>query len=256
MKIGILGAMQEEVGCLEGYLQNIIPTETGQRTYLTGSFHHAQVTVVFSRWGKVAAASTVTTLIERFGVELVLFIGVAGAADASLNVGDIVVATDLMQYDMDASALRIFQKHEIPLLNRKVFPILPQYVSLASECAHAFLQKDFTHLVSAEIRNEFSMSHPKVAQGLIASGDQFIADKEIIRALRKELPGLLCIEMEGGAVAQVCYEHNVPLMVIRVISDKANHEAAMDFPKFVAKASSFMSGGVAHNVLTRLTSSK
>ncbi|MFZ5807120.1 MAG: 5'-methylthioadenosine/adenosylhomocysteine nucleosidase [Verrucomicrobiota bacterium] len=252
MKVGILGAMPEEINYLESRLKKITTFETGQRTYMSSTVEGVDVVTVFSRWGKVSSASTVTTLLDRFKVDFILFIGLAGAVNPDLNVGDIVIATELMQHDMDASAVPIFQKFEIPLLNRKSFPVDSKHIALAKDCAEKFLGNEFKKIISPELIDEFHMKHPKVVQGLIASGDQFIADHEKIKHLRKELHGLQCIEMEGGAVAQVCFEHGVPFSVVRIISDKADHSAVIDFSKFAAKAASLMSGSIAHDIVQKM----
>jgi adenosylhomocysteine nucleosidase len=99
--------------------------------------------------------------------------------------------------------------------------------------------------VSDEALKEFHIARPQVTTGIIASGDQFIADAAVAQALYRQLPGLKCVEMEGAAVAQVAYEHNIPCLVIRTISDKADHSAVIDFPKFVSKiACHFTCGSV------------
>lgn len=253
MKIGILGAMQEEVAYLARQIKNAASQEIGMRVYTSGKIGDLEAVLVFSRWGKVASASTVTTLIDRFDADFVLFAGLAGAAAPELEIGDVVVASELMQHDVDASALPMFQKYEIPLLGQKFFKVKPSDVQMARECAEEFFAKDFSKIISAGLRKEFSLQKPKVVTGLIASGDQFIADPAKMKKLRGELPQLACVEMEGGAVAQVCYEHKVPFSVVRIISDKADHSATVDFPKFVSKAASLMSGGIAVKILQRLS---
>jgi adenosylhomocysteine nucleosidase len=116
MRIGIMGAMAEEVSQLRPHLSEVTTEIRGMREYVSGQLLGKSVTLVFSRWGKVAASSTATTLVERYGVDCLVFTGVAGALDPSLNIGDIVVASRLVQHDMDASALPGIEKYEIPLL--------------------------------------------------------------------------------------------------------------------------------------------
>lgn len=229
MRIGIMGAMLEEV---RGLLDEMGPereiTEAGGRTYHRGQLFGREVVVAFSRWGKVAAATTATHLIVSHGVEEIVFTGVAGAADPSLRVGDVVVASSLVQHDMDARPL--YPRHEIPLLGLAAFPSDPARVEKALGAARGFL----------EGRNAIA--------GAIASGDRFFASRADLEELLARLPDVACVEMEGAAVAQVCHEYGVPLTVIRTISDAADEEAPMDFTRFVEEVAS----KTAHGVLKRL----
>src|SRR5262245_1292446 len=102
MKIGVVGAMPQEIAVLKRDLQNVRSQTRGMREYMEGTLYGKDVVLVFSRWAKVAAASTVTTLIEVYGVDLVVFTGVAGATDAALDIGDVVIASALVQHDLDA----------------------------------------------------------------------------------------------------------------------------------------------------------
>ena len=115
MKIGIMGAMEQEIGLLRRKIERPNHEIHGMRKYTSGQLFGRDVVTVFSRWGKVAAASTVTTLFERYGVDLIIFTGVAGAADEALNIGDVVVATETVQHDMDASALPGLSRFEVPI---------------------------------------------------------------------------------------------------------------------------------------------
>jgi len=234
MKIGIMGAMAEEVSQLRHHISKAKAETHGMREYVSGHILGKSVTVVFSRWGKVAASSTATTLVERYGVDCIVFSGVAGALDPGLNIGDIVVASRLVQHDMDASVLPGIAKYEIPLLGVSRFKVDERYVSSARRAAEAYLAEDLSGDVSDEALKEFRISGPQVTTGIIASGDQFIADATIAQSLRRQLPGLKCVEMEGAAVAQVAYEHSIPCIVLRTISDKADHSSVIDFPRFVS----------------------
>lgn len=255
MKVGVLGAMIEEVGFVEERLKNTSKVESGKRSYISGKLNGAEeldVTVVFSRMGKVSSASTATTLINKCGVDFILFIGLAGGANPDLNIGDVVVGSELIQHDVDASAIPVFKKYEIPLLNRKSFFVDSKHSQLAKDCAERFFKEDFRKVIPQDVIEEFHMEDPKVSRGLIASGDQFIANPDKLQELRNDFPGLQCVEMEGAAVAQVCFEHDVPCCVIRIISDKADHSAVIDFSTFVSKASSVMSGSIACDFLKGL----
>ncbi len=175
-------------------------------------------------------------LIERFGVTHVLFTGVAGSGDAGVNVGDIVVAEALLQYDMDASPL--FPRFQVPLTGLSHFASDQFMSSAVAQAANDFLAQDLETAVNEVERREFGLVAPRVHRGLVASGDQFISSATHIGALGRELPGLLAVEMEGAAVAQVCFELGVPFAVIRTISDNANEAAPTDFMRFVTSVAS------------------
>lgn len=245
MKIGVMGAMAEEVSQLLRHMSDTQSETRGMREYVSGELRGKNVTVVFSRWGKVAASSTVTTLIERYGVNCLVFTGVAGAMDQSLNVGDIVIADTLVQHDMNASALPGIEKYEVPLLGISRFTVDRHHAEAALRAAETYLAEDLQADVDADTLHEFQITKPRVVTGTIASGDQFIADDSSAQTLREQIAGLKCVEMEGAAVAQVAYEHGIPCIVLRTISDKADNSAVVDFPRFVNRvASHFTCGSV------------
>ncbi|MFO0822021.1 MAG: 5'-methylthioadenosine/adenosylhomocysteine nucleosidase [Gemmataceae bacterium] len=243
MTIGIMSAMREEIQCLLGELRDLEVSEAGMRTYHKGTLWGTPVALVFSRWGKVAAATTATYLIEHFGVSRMIFTGVAGGIDESLHVGDVVVASQLVQHDMNASPL--YPRHEIPLLGVVRFPTDPALRHASLDASRTFLSDDFQPQVAAE----FHIRRPKVVEGLVASGDRFFANREDRTALQGTLPGVACVEMEGAAVAQVCHEYSVPAVVIRTISDAADEGAPADFPKFVRQIASTYSHGILKRLL-------
>lgn len=237
--------MAEEVALLRSQMAVTGVESRGMRDYATGEIRGRSVTLAFSRWGKVAASSTATTLIERYGVDCIVFTGVAGAMEPALNVGDIVVADTLVQHDMDASAVPGIEKFEIPLLGIAHFKVADRYVSAARRAAEEYLTGSLRSDVAPEALEEFNIFNPQVVSGAVASGDQFIADDKVVQRLRQQIPGLKCVEMEGASVAQVAHEHGIPCLVLRTISDKADHSAAVDFPQFVSKiASHFTCGSV------------
>lgn len=243
MRIGIIGAMVQEVEKLITRVDNKNITSLGNREFISGRLYQHEVVVVFSRMGKVAAASTSTTLIDLFNIELIIFTGVAGAINESLNIGDIVVGDRFVQHDMDASALPEFKRFEIPLLGEQ-FLIPPQeLVMKATTAARDYIRLDLPVEISSAKLKEFGIAQPKVINGLIGSGDQFIATVDASTSLRSVLPDMLCVEMEGAAVAQVAAEHKVPFIIMRTISDKADHSAHLDFPKFIDQVASYFTCG-------------
>ena len=208
---------------------------------------------MFSRWGKVASASTVTTLIGAADVDLILFTGVAGAISADLHIGDVVIGNRLVQHDMDARPL--YSRYEVPQLEVDYFPAEPEYVQLAMRSAERYLNHDLATdvqagMIESNVLAEFGITRPKVQAGVIATGDQFIADSVLRDRLKANLPNALCVEMEGAAVAQVCYERDIPLVVVRTISDKADHH--VDFVRFVDTVASHFTRGIAKTFIAEV----
>jgi adenosylhomocysteine nucleosidase len=231
MRLGIISALSEEQQGLVEAMQGPYKLIHGQREYWVGQLWEIDAVCVLSRIGKVAAAVTTTTLVEKFGVTHILFTGVAGAGDKTVQVGDIVVAESLVQHDMDASPL--FPRFEVPLTGLTHFPADHPLSTRLLDAAHAFLDNDFEEAIELGEKTVFNLIRPRIHRGLIASGDQFINDRAHINGLNAALPGLVAVEMEGAAVAQVCHELGVPCAVIRTISDNANENAATDFMRFV-----------------------
>ena len=231
MRLGIISALAEEQQGLVEAMGGAYKLIHGQREYWVGQLWEIDAVCVLSRIGKVAAAVTTTTLVEKFGVTHILFTGVAGAGDKTVQVGDIVVAESLVQHDMDASPL--FPRFEVPLLGLTHFQADHVLGTRLLEAASAFLEDDFLEAIDPFERAAFGLTRPRIHRGLIASGDQFIDERAHINGLNAALPGLVAVEMEGAAVAQVCHELGVPYAVLRTISDNANENAATDFLRFV-----------------------
>ncbi len=252
MKIAIVGAMPQEIDLLRDSLAKERETLIANRIYHEGKLGGHDVVIVFSRWGKVASASTATTLIDRFGVELIIFTGVAGGVDPSIEVGDIVIADRLIQHDFDASASAMFPKFEIPLLGISEFIVDQEFVSKATAAAEAYLMEVSLDPELDLSRQALCPNGSRVRVGMIGSGDQFIANSAKIAELRHSVPDLLCIEMEGAAIAQVAHEHGIPCIVIRSISDRADNSAPTDFIRFVKEVASHYSHGIVTKLLALL----
>jgi adenosylhomocysteine nucleosidase len=229
-----MAAMPQELQAL----LDLMPDETMERRagreFWVGHLHGREIVAVLSRIGKVAAATTTSVLLSAYGVDQILFTGVAGGLGADVKVGDVVVADALIQHDMDASPL--FPRFELPGLGQSV---LSPPDGLTAEVHHAVSQALSAPALAqggalADVHlAEFGLQVPRVHQGLIVSGDQFIHSTQASRALNTCLPAALAVEMEGAAVAQVCHDFNVPYAVIRTISDRADDEAHIDFPRFI-----------------------
>lgn len=231
MRLGIISALQEEQQGLVEAMQRPARRVHGMREYTEGKLWGIEAVCVLSRIGKVAAAMTATLLVEKFGVTHILFTGVAGSGSPSVQVGDVVIADSLVQHDMDASPL--FPRFEVPLTGLSHFASDHQLSSQLAHASEAFFAGEMKEVIEAEEQAVFRLQQPQVHRGLIASGDQFMNSHAAITSLHAALPGLLAVEMEGAAVAQVCYELGIPFAVIRAISDNANENAATDFMRFV-----------------------
>ncbi|CAN5861820.1 5'-methylthioadenosine/adenosylhomocysteine nucleosidase [soil metagenome] len=246
-KIGIMGAMPEEIDGVVQLLENKQETSLGRRIYYTGSIYGIDTVVVFSRWGKVAAAATATSLILEFGITEIIFTGVAGAIDQTLNIGDIVIGRRLIQHDMDARPL--MPQFEIPLLGKTFFETSEAAITKASHAVKELIEND--HLQTAigtETLRQFGINAPKLLAGDIASGDKFFSNNADKESLVSSIPSALCVEMEGAAVAQVCYEYDIPFTIIRTISDTANERSVIDFPLFIKNISSKYSVEIIRNI--------
>lgn len=230
-----MGAMLEEVSEILQAMENVQETKIGSRTFYEGTLEETPVVLAFSRWGKVASSSTATTLIQTFNVGKLIFTGVAGGVCPSMEVGDIVIGEGLYQHDMDARP--IFSRFQIPLSDTTLFRPDEGEIAAAKEAAERFLER-FDAFFDEEVIEAFSLSSPKVKTGVIATGDLFVQDPLTHENLKLEGHDVLAVEMEGGAVAQVCEDHNVPYIVIRTISDKAGRGAAIDFQAFAEKVAS------------------
>ena len=230
-RLGVISALHEEQQGLVQAMDGVATVIHGMRDYTVGRLWGIEAVCVLSRIGKVAASMTATMLVEKFGVSHILFIGVAGSGDVSVQVGDIVVAESLVQHDMDASPL--FPRYEVPLTGLSRFHSDAALSHQLAWAANSFVDLDFMEAISLDDRRDFRLRQPKVHRGLIASGDQFVSSRVHIESLSSSHPGLLAVEMEGAAVAQVCFELGIPFAVIRTISDNANEDAAIDFLRFV-----------------------
>ncbi len=233
--IGIMGAEMQEVDGIINLLENYTTTNIGMREYYSGKLFGKDVVVTVSRAGKVAAATTVSALIHEFDITSLIFTGVAGALHPDLHVGDVVIGEQLVQYDVDVRPFR--PQFEIPILGITYFDSDQALVDRAKEAVNHLLEKEIHDILPQAIIEQFSLYRPKLHSGLIGSGDQFIASKEKRDKISALLPDCLCVEMEGAAVAQICYEYEIPFVIIRTISDEASEGADMDFAAFLEQVS-------------------
>lgn len=231
-RVGIMGAMREEVHEILAMLHKSQPKEIAGRIFHEGKLQGIDVVVVFSRWGKVAAASTATTLIREFDITELIFTGVAGAISPELNIGDVVIGKKFYQHDMDARPL--MRQFEIPLLDRTYFESSEAYTNFINQKLNSLFTSTgaIVNYLKCDLES-FGIQAPRLHLGDIASGDQFVASKAYRERIRNLLPEVICVEMEGAAVAQVCHENQVPFVIIRTISDHAENSAPHDFNAFI-----------------------
>jgi adenosylhomocysteine nucleosidase len=229
-KIGIIGAMIEEVELIQQKMTVIQTIRLAGILFIEGTFCAKSIVVCKSGVGKVNAAMCTQALIDFFKVDAVVFTGVAGALDPSLNIGDIVISTDCMQHDIDVTALG-FPRGIIPFQETSIF------------AADMALSK-----VAFEASVKLFPEQAKL--GRILSGDQFIADRDKVQVLYNELNGV-CTEMEGAATAQVCATNEVAFVIIRSMSDKANGSAPDNFTEFLKQAA-MNSYQIVEEMLTQL----
>lgn len=216
--------MQQELAAVLALMPDEQKVQVAGRDFWRGHLYGHDVVAVLSRIGKVAAATTATALIEHFGVTRIVFTGVAGGLDGRVKVGDVVVATQFLQHDLDASP--IFPRHEVPLYGLSRFPTNPPLTDALTKAVTLSLPGETLHL------------------GLIVSGDRFVSTDAESRALRAELPDALAVEMEGAAIAQVCHDYGVPFAAVRTISDRADDAATVDFIRFVDEVASHHSAAI------------
>jgi len=253
MTLGIVSAMHEELSAVLARVQ-ARPHEWAGRTFWQGHWEGVPVVVVLSRIGKVAAATTVTTLLHRFEVTQVVMTGVAGGLAESVQVGDAVVADGFVQHDLDASPL--FPRYEVPLYGLSRFGVDARLSELLGQSvqeafAHAELLAALGEL-KARAGARTQPSWPRLHRGLVASGDRFVASADESQALRLGLPDALAVEMEGAAMAQVCHDHGVPFAGVRLISDRADDAAHVDFMRFIRDVAAPASAAVMQGLVRRL----
>lgn len=215
-KIGIIGAMDEEVSRLKEKMEvSKIETKAGME-FFQGVLAGKEVVVVRSGIGKVNAGICTQILADDFSVDAVINTGIAGALHKDINIGDIVLSEDALQHDMDATGFG-YEPGVIPRMEESVFKGNSTLLEIAKEV------------------NETRNPDITTFTGRIVSGDQFISDREKKEYLIKQFAGF-CTEMEGAAIAQVCYLNEIPFLIIRAISDKADQSATMDYKEFEEKA--------------------
>ncbi|WP_210367413.1 5'-methylthioadenosine/S-adenosylhomocysteine nucleosidase [Bacillus sp. REN3] len=215
MKVGIIGAMDEEVELLRSKIDDRETITIAGSEFYKGSIDGIDVVLLKSGIGKVNAAMGTTLLIEKFQPDTIINTGSAGGFHNALNVGDVVISTEVRHHDVDVTVFG-YEFGQVPRM--------PAYYAPDEK------------LVEIAERNAEKIDGIQVAKGLIASGDSFMNDPERVESIRSKLPELYAAEMEAAAIAQVAYQFGVPFVVIRSLSDIAGKDANLSFDQFLQTA--------------------
>lgn len=216
IKIGILGAMDEEVALLKSSLSDVRETQWSHLTFFEGTLHGVSVTLVKCGIGKVAAALATTALIELFSPDYVVNTGSAGGFDTNLTIGDLVIGSEIKHHDVDLT-------HFGYALGQPAGGLPEAFTS------------DITLVEAAEGAAE-TLSDLQCVRGLICTGDAFIGSDDAVAELKRKFPDMRAVEMEGAAIAQTCHMLNVPFLVIRSLSDIAGKTSSVSFKEYLETA--------------------
>ena len=214
--IGIIGAMDEEVAQIVEVMTIEKEETKAQMTFKAGKLSGKDVVIVRSGIGKVNAAVCTQILVDDFNVDYVINTGIAGSLKAEIDIADVVISEAVLHHDMDATGFG-YAPGQIPRMDTLSFKADQRLIELAKESC-----KEAVPDIKAHV-------------GRVVSGDQFISDKDVKKKISDNFDGF-CTEMEGAAIAQTAYLNNVPFVILRAISDKADDSATMDYPAFEKKA--------------------
>lgn len=210
--VGIIGAMDEEIAALKEKMVIDEVKHYASLEFYTGKMFDKEIVVVRCGIGKVNAAMCTQIMIDKFNVDMIINTGVAGALSNELNIADIVISSDALQHDVDATGFG-YKLGEIPRMEISCFKANEKLIEIASKAS----------------KNRITGHNVFVER--IISGDQFVSDMEVKERLLDNFQGF-CTEMEGASIAHVCHLNNVPFVVIRSISDKADNSAETNFAEF------------------------
>lgn len=215
MKIGIIGAMEEEIKILREKIEHPISWERAEALFISGTLGSHEVIVVRSGIGKVAASVTTSLLIQQYGVNMVINTGSAGGIGKGLQVGDVVISEQLAYFDVDVTGFG-YQPGQLP-------GGLPLYFQPSKYLVDTMVKAAEATALNART-------------GLIVTGDSFIDSPEKVAEILKNFPEALACEMEGAAIAQTARQFNIPFLVVRAMSDTADHQATQSFDEFIEEA--------------------
>lgn len=229
--IGIIGAMEVEVAILKEKMEDVRIIKKASMDFYEGILAGKKVVVVRSGIGKVNAGICAQILADVFSVDAIINTGIAGSLNKNINIGDIVLSTDVVQHDMDATGFG-YRKGQIPQM-----PVF------------FFNADDNLRRLAAEVCKEVNPDI-QVFEGRIASGDQFVCDQDVKNRIVSEFSAY-ATEMEGAAIGQAAYLNEIPFLVVRAIYDKADGSAQMDYSEF-EKAAVDHSVRLTLNMLARI----
>ncbi|CAM3724108.1 5'-methylthioadenosine/S-adenosylhomocysteine nucleosidase [Mesobacillus thioparans] len=215
MRIGIIGAMDEEVDLLRSKMADIEEINLAGSEFYNGKIDNQEVVLLKSGIGKVNAAMGTALLIEKFQPDVIINTGSAGGFHKELNVGDVVISTEVRHHDVDVTIFG-YEYGQVPRMP-------------------AFFSPD-DKLVTVAEKSAEKINDIQVVKGLIASGDSFMSDPERVEFVRSKLPQLYAAEMEAAAIAQVAHQFEVPFVIIRSLSDIAGKDSNVSFDQFLETA--------------------
>ncbi|HZG73403.1 MAG TPA: 5'-methylthioadenosine/S-adenosylhomocysteine nucleosidase [Chondromyces sp.] len=215
MKIAVIGAMEEEVTILRDRMDNREVDIIANSEYTTGTMNGAEVVLLRSGIGKVNAAMSTTVLLQKYQPDVVINTGSAGGLNPELNVGDVVISTEVRHHDVDATVFG-YEYGQVPQMPA-AYQANEKLISVAAACAS-------------------EPDNVQVVKGLIATGDSFMSDPDRVEFIRTKFNNLQAVEMEAAAIAQVSHQFGVPFVIIRSLSDIAGKESGISFEQFLPKA--------------------
>ncbi|MBM7541707.1 5'-methylthioadenosine/S-adenosylhomocysteine nucleosidase [Amphibacillus cookii] len=215
MLIGIIGAMDQEIALLKNEMDIHSEQVIANCLFIKGRLKSKDIVLLKSGIGKVNAAMATTILVERFQPDLIINTGSAGGLDPELDVGDIVIGEQVVHHDVDVTAFD-YKYGQVPSM--------PEHYTA-----------DLNLILAVEKANK-KLSKVKSKRGLIATGDSFMQDPERVAYVQRQIPNIIAVEMEAVAIGQVCYQYDLPFVVIRALSDIAGKESAISFDEFLDQA--------------------
>ena len=230
-RIGIIGAMDVEVSALYDSMIDATETPIAGMIFRKGNIGEVPVVVVKSGIGKVNAAICAQILIDRFGVDHIINTGVAGSLNNKIAIGDVVISTDTMYHDMDATLFG-YERGQVPGMDTLTFPADPEF-------------RELIHTAVVNAAHDI-----RVFSGRVVSGDFFISSKNVKDFIRKSMDGM-CVDMESTAIAHTAYVNKVPFVIVRFISDNAEDESGKAYDEFEAEAAEH-SANILKNALLQI----
>ncbi|AUJ26184.1 5'-methylthioadenosine/S-adenosylhomocysteine nucleosidase [Virgibacillus dokdonensis] len=214
MTIGIIGAMDEEIAFLKDAMYIKKELEVANCLFIEGQLYDKEVVLLQSGIGKVNAAMATTILHERFAPNYIINTGSAGGFATDLKIGDVVISTQVVHHDVDATAFD-YAYGQVPQMPA----MYDADVNLVAKVVNVLTDLDISY-----------------EKGIIATGDSFMSDRERVTFVREKFPTMIAAEMEAAAIAQVCYQYATPFVIIRALSDIAGKESSISFDAFLNTA--------------------